>query len=196
MVSSCDTLNIAKVMFLQKMIGCILLWNETRIISVSSRYSVRIIREFFSRPSVDIALARMVAKLVDLGLLLILFPFLNMLSIWASTLLAVVYWIVIDFCFKKRSPGKWILGLKVVGTVSGKEPGWKSFFVRNFLLTLATVLYCFPFWGWYVNLVIIFPAILVEMVLMYVMSSKTRLMDILTDTRVTYENDDSQPAQN
>lgn len=133
-------------------------------------------------------LLRLLAKTVDLVLFLLLFHFISVFSVWLSIGFAILYWAVVDYLHCNQSLGKHLFRLRIV-TISPDNPlDYRKYAFRNLPLSLAAFFYCFPFWGWYLNLILFFPFILVEIILMYVMSSKTRLMDILADSRVILDH--------
>jgi len=132
-------------------------------------------------------LMRLFAKLIDIFILISLFYITSIISNFLANILAIFYWVFIDNTTENGSPGKWLLGFKII---SIKEPPYLSLKIsayRNLLFILTFLFYCFPLWGWYINLIIVFPCILVEIVLMYFLEEGTRLFDVLTDTRVIYD---------
>ena len=88
-------------------------------------------------------LPRLIARLTDF----ILAAFLIVAAREAGTILAVLYLLFADGMFRGQSPGKKLLGLKVVHVPSGRDADYRASALRNFPFAVALLLHLVPSMG-------------------------------------------------
>lgn len=132
---------------------------------------------------------RLLAKLIDGLVFVILFQTVHAFAETAALIMGVLFWLVVDLFLNRRSLGKRYFKMLICHEDSEKTVQVWQLLLRNVVFATAVLLYCFPFWGWYLNIIVVFPLLLLEVLLMYIMDSGTRLFDILSATVVVYESD-------
>lgn len=136
-------------------------------------------------------LSRIIAKLIDLFVVLILiipfYPF--------GVLLALGYLSVCDSLQRGQSVGKKVIGFRVISLEDGAPCSVKQSVVRNLPLTIPLFFSIFPFWGWMISLLIGIPLALLELYFILSLDTGHRIGDIMADTTVM-ANDDSKEVIN
>jgi len=125
-------------------------------------------------------LARLIAKLVDLFIVLVLgtlfYPF--------GLILALFYMAIGDSLYGGQSVGKLLMGFAVISLEDGKPCTIKQSTIRNLPILLPLALAIFPPWGVIVGTIFIVPLMLLEVYLLYRLDSGHRLGDVMADTTV------------
>ncbi len=132
-------------------------------------------------------LSRIIAKLIDLFVVLILiipfYPF--------GVLLALGYLSVSDSLQHGQSVGKKVIGFRVISLEDASPCSVKQSIIRNLPLTIPLFFSIFPFWGWMISLLIGIPLALLELYFIITLDSGHRIGDVMADTTVM-ANDDSK----
>lgn len=134
-------------------------------------------------------LNRALAKAVDLALLVLLSA---LLPHPAGVFLGLIYVIVQDGLPGTQSVGKRIFKLKVVmfsgegdGGLGPQKPcDLAHSAIRNAPLAVATFFAIIPLWGWVIAILMGIPMLAIELYLMVTRPHRTRLGDVMADTRV------------
>lgn len=136
-------------------------------------------------------LSRIIAKLIDLFVVLILiipfYPF--------GVLLALGYLSVSDSLQHGQSVGKKVIGFRVISLEDSSPCSVKQSVIRNLPLTIPLFFSIFPFWGWMISLLIGIPLALLELYFIITLDSGHRIGDVMADTTVM-ANDDSKELLN
>jgi len=124
--------------------------------------------------------ARLVAKAVDLFIVVILSVFLYPFGI----LLGIIYMCFADFIQGGQSVGKKIIGLKVISLEDGSPCSMKQSIKRNlpFIIPLSCMIV--PVIGWLFALFLGFVLISLEIIILFKLDSGHRLGDVMADTSV------------
>jgi uncharacterized RDD family membrane protein YckC len=125
-------------------------------------------------------LARVLAKLIDLFILLII----SVLFYPISILGALAYICVADYMQNGQSVGKKFVGMAVVSLQDGTPCSLKQSIIRNLPISIPLLFAIIPFWGWLFTLFIGVPLILFETYLLFKLDSGHRLGDVMADTTV------------
>ncbi len=148
-------------------------------------------RKYLLKNSVRVAkLARLIAKAIDLFIVLILAFFLYPIGI----IFAISYMIVSDSIQGGQSVGKKIIGFSVVSLEDGRPCNVKQSTIRNLPIIIPLALAIFPFGGWLFAILIGLPLISLEIYLLYSLDSGHRLGDVMADTSVISSDKELQPT--
>ena len=125
-------------------------------------------------------LARLLAKSIDLGLVVVL----SFIAYPWGLALAIGYLAVSDSLFDGQSIGKRVVGFRVISLEDGRPCGMRQSFIRNlpFLLPLGFALV--PFWGWILCVLLSAPLTFLEIYFIFKLDSAHRLGDVMADTTV------------
>ncbi len=138
-------------------------------------------RKYLLKSSLRVAnLSRLIAKGIDLFILLILSIFFYPLGI----ILSFVYMSIADSLQNGQSVGKKFMGFAVISLEDGKPCTVRQSFVRNLPILIPLIFSIFPLWGWVISLLIGVPLILLEVYLLFKLDSGHRLGDVMADTSV------------
>ena len=131
------------------------------------------------------AVDRFTAKGLDMILLVILALILTVVWYPIAVIGAVCYALFHDAFKGGRSPGKMIVGLKVIRYPDEKSPvTWKVSAMRNISFAIFTLFALIPMVGWILLFLVGIPLLIFEAYLIYSLDSGYRLGDILAGTRV------------
>ncbi|GEM_PF-413756 len=147
--------------------------NELQNIDVKKKYVLK-------SPITVGHLARVIAKLIDLFIVLLL----SVLFYPVSILAGVAYISFADHTQHGQSVGKKFIGMAVVSLEDGNPCSWKQSVVRNLPISIPVLFAIIPFWGWLFTLFIGVPLVLFEIYLMFRLDSGHRLGDVMADTTV------------
>lgn len=137
-------------------------------------------RRYFLKKAINVArLTRLIAKAVDLFLVLILSVLIYPLGL----ILGIVYLVVADALQSGQSVGKKFIGFRVISLEDAKPCSVKQSFIRNLPIIIPLVFGIVPF-GLVFTLVLGIPLILLEVYLLYKLDSGHRLGDVMADTTV------------
>ncbi len=125
-------------------------------------------------------LARLIAKSIDLFIVLILSIFFYPVGI----LLAFTYISLCDAFYGGQSVGKKFMGFKVISIEDGSPCNYKKSFIRNLPISIPLFVAIIPLWGWVLAFFIGVPLILLELYLLFSLDSGHRLGDVLADTTI------------
>lgn len=131
-------------------------------------------------------IARIVAKLIDFALVMVLGAVLPWLF---GPIFALAYSLCADGIkigpTRGQSIGKKLLGLKVE-SISKSPPhiGIKESIIRNAPLGIITLFALIPIWGWGLLILAGIPIAITEVYLMYRMEHSQRFGDVMADTIV------------
>jgi len=129
-------------------------------------------------------IARLLAKAIDLFVVLILSVFLYQIGILA----AVVYMSVADYLPNGQSIGKRFMGMAVVSLEDGTPCSLKQSFIRNLPITIPLIFAIIPFWGWLFAIFVGVPLVGFEIYLLSKLDSGHRMGDVMADTTVMAKN--------
>jgi len=127
---------------------------------------------------------RFLAKGLDLIIMVLIALVLQLVWYPIAALFAILYAFFHDSLNDGVSPGKKIIGLKVVSTDEFKSIDWKKSFFRNIVFGIFTTFAVIPIFGWILMLLIGIPLLVFETYLVYSLESKLRLGDVLAKTKV------------
>ena len=134
-------------------------------------------------------ITRLIAKSIDLFIVLILSVFFYPIGIF----LAVIYMAVADSLQNGQSFGKKFMGFNVISLEDGKPCSVKQSAIRNLPIIIPVMMAIVPLWGWVLSILVGIPLILLEVYLLYKLDSGHRLGDVMADTSVV-ANDGSSVA--
>ncbi|MBT3234450.1 MAG: hypothetical protein HN353_00710 [Bdellovibrionales bacterium] len=138
-------------------------------------------RKYILESAIKISrLARMIAKGVDLFIVLILSVFFYPVGI----LLAVAYIVICDSLQQGQSVGKRFMGFAVISLENGKPCSLKQSAIRNLPLSIPLIFAIVPLWGWVFAALVGIPMVLLEVYLLFRLDSGHRLGDVMADTSV------------
>jgi uncharacterized RDD family membrane protein YckC len=132
---------------------------------------------------------RIIAKLIDLSLVIVLSFFFYPLGI----ILSVIYIAVSDSLQNGQSIGKKFMGFAVISLEDGKPCTVKQSAVRNLPIIVPLILAVIPLWGWIIGGLLGILLCGFELYLLYKLDSGHRLGDVMADTSVM-ANDGTQVA--
>jgi uncharacterized RDD family membrane protein YckC len=131
------------------------------------------------------AVDRYMAKGLDLVILVICTLVLTVIWYPVAAVGAVAYALFHDALNDGVSPGKMIVGLKVIRYPDEGEPiTWKISALRNISFAIFTLFAVVPMIGWILMFLVGIPLLIFEAYLLYSLESGYRLGDILAGTRV------------
>ena len=136
--------------------------------------------------------SRLIAKGIDLFLVLILSIFTYPLGI----LLSALYLTFADSLQNGQSVGKRFIGLAVISLEDGKPCSLKQSFVRNLPFIVPLIFSIIPLWGWIFSAFIGIPLILVELYLLFKLDSGHRIGDVMADTSVMANDGTAEAIKN
>jgi uncharacterized RDD family membrane protein YckC len=138
-------------------------------------------RKYLLKSSIKVArLSRLIAKVIDLFIVLILSIFIYPLGI----ILSVAYIAISDSLQNGQSVGKKFMGFAVISLEDGKPCTIKQSAIRNLPIIIPLGIAIVPIWGWIFSFLIGVPLILLEVYLLYKLDSGHRLGDVMADTSV------------
>ncbi len=138
-------------------------------------------RKYLLKSSIKVArVSRLVAKAIDLFIVLILSIFVYPLGI----ILSVAYIAISDSLQNGQSVGKKFMGFAVISLEDGKPCTVKQSAIRNLPIIIPLAIAIVPIWGWIFAFLIGVPLILLEVYLLYKLDSGHRLGDVMADTSV------------
>lgn len=123
---------------------------------------------------------RYIAKSIDL---LIAWAFALVLPP-VGPLAGLLYLLIADGFKGGQSPGKQLIGLKVVRAEDSAEIVFKDSILRNIPFGIAYIFFVIPFLGWFLFVVVGIPILLFESYLICTTDESTRTGDILAETKV------------
>lgn len=146
-------------------------------------------RKYLLQKSIKAArLARLVAKAIDLFIVLILSLFFYPIGL----ILSLIYLSIADSLQNGQSVGKRFIGFAVISLEDGRPCSMKQSFIRNLPLLVPLFFGIIPFWGWVISLIIGIPLIILEIYLIYKLDSGHRLGDVMADTTVMAGDGDKE----
>lgn len=138
-------------------------------------------RKYLLKSSIKVArVSRLVAKAIDLFIVLILSIFVYPLGI----ILSVAYIAISDSLQNGQSVGKKFMGFAVISLEDGKPCTVKQSAIRNLPIIIPLGIAIVPIWGWIFSFLIGVPLMLLEVYLLYKLDSGHRLGDVMADTSV------------
>ena len=136
-------------------------------------------------------LARLLAKSVDLFLVLIL-----SLSFYPlGLLISVIYIACADALPGGASVGKNFIGFRVISLEDGNPCSLKQSMIRNLPIVAPLILAIIPIWGIFLSLFVGIPLIGFELYLLVGLDSGNRTGDVLADTTVISAGSEEIPAK-
>lgn len=123
---------------------------------------------------------RCVAKFVDI---IIAGAMSQIVRLWGP-LAGLTYLLIADGILEGRSPGKRLIGLRVVDKYTDKACDLKKSIIRNVPLGLVFLFAMIPFVGWILFFTVGLIIVAFECWLMYSDDGGSRIGDILADTQV------------
>lgn len=137
-------------------------------------------RKYLLKKSIRAAkLSRLIAKAIDLFIVLVLSLFYPV-----GLILAIVYLCVSDSLQNGQSVGKRFMGFSVISLEDGSPCSVKQSIIRNLPIIVPLAFAIIPFWGWVISLVIGIPLLILEVYLLQKLDSGHRLGDVMADTTV------------
>lgn len=124
--------------------------------------------------------SRLIAKAIDLFIVLILSIILHPLGV----ILSVIYLSIADSLQGGQSVGKKVIGFNVISLEDGTPCNSKQSFIRNLPLIVPLCFAIVPFWGWVISVLLAAPLIGLELWLLFKLDSGHRLGDVMADTSV------------
>jgi uncharacterized RDD family membrane protein YckC len=138
-------------------------------------------RKYLLKSAIKVArLSRLLAKLIDLFIVLILSFFFYPVGI----ILSIGYMSICDSFQKGQSVGKRFMGFQVVSLEDGGPCTFKQSAIRNLPITIPLVFAIIPLWGWFLGALVGSPLVILEIYLLYKLDSGHRLGDVMADTSV------------
>ena len=138
-------------------------------------------RKYLLKSAIKVAtLARIMAKAIDLFIVLILALFTYPVGI----ILSVIYICLCDAFQNGQSVGKKFMGFCVVSMVDGSPCTLKQSFIRNLPLSVPLVFAIIPMWGWIFTFLIGAVLCTVEVYFIFQLDSGHRVGDVMADTSV------------
>jgi uncharacterized RDD family membrane protein YckC len=145
-------------------------------------------RKYFLKKAITKArLSRLLAKSIDLFIVLILSVFFHPVGL----ILAVAYLAVADSLQEGQSVGKKFIGFAVISLEDGRPCTIKQSVIRNLPLLIPLGFAIIPLWGILISLVLGLPLGLLELYFIFKLDSGHRLGDVMADTSVM-ANDGTQ----
>src|SRR3989338_407599 len=138
-------------------------------------------KKYLLKSGIKIArISRLIAKAIDLSIVLICSPFFYPLGLMIGTF----YLMISDSIQNGQSVGKKFIGFAVVSLEDGKPCSAKQSLTRNLPLIIPCVLMIIPLWGWILALLLGIPLVILETYLLFKLDSGHRLGDVMADTTV------------
>jgi uncharacterized RDD family membrane protein YckC len=138
-------------------------------------------KKYFLKKPINVALmSRLIAKAIDLFIVLILSIFFYPVGL----ILSIIYLSIADSLQDGQSVGKKFMGFAVVSLEDGTPCSVKQSFIRNLPLLIPLFIAIFPIIGWLVAAVVGFPLVSLELYLLFTIDSGHRLGDVMADTTV------------
>ncbi|MBN1114437.1 MAG: RDD family protein [Oligoflexia bacterium] len=134
------------------------------------------------------AVDRYMAKGLDLIIMVIIALIIQLVWYPIAAVVAIMYMLFHDGMNNGVSPGKKVIGLKVVKITDGSPIIWKDSLLRNLSFGLFTLFAVIPMMGWVLMFLIGIPLLIFEAYLIYSLESGYRLGDILAGTQVVRSN--------
>lgn len=125
-------------------------------------------------------LARLVAKAIDLFIVLVLSIFFYPVGI----ILSIIYISIADSLQNGQSVGKKIMGFAVISLEDGTPCNTRQSFVRNLPIIIPLGIAIIPLVGWIISFLIAVPLFALELYLLFKLDSGHRLGDVMADTSV------------
>lgn len=137
-------------------------------------------KSLLSGPMAKARLYRLIAKAIDLGLVVIgavcYYPM--------GLILGVIYLCIADSLYEGQSIGKRFMGFGVISLIDGSPCSTKQSFIRNLPFTVPFFLLIFPSWGWILSAIFALPLSMMEVYFLFRVHSPHRLGDVMADTTV------------
>jgi len=131
------------------------------------------------------AVDRYMAKGLDLIIIVVVALIFSVIWYPIGALCAVLYAFFHDNFKDGVSPGKMIIGLKVIPYPNEEQKmSWKISAIRNMSIGIFVLFAVIPMVGWILMFLVGIPLLIFEAYLIYSMESGYRLGDILAGTRV------------
>ena len=138
-------------------------------------------RNFILNKGVKIAwFSRLIAKIIDLFIVLILSAFLYPLGL----ILALAYLVVSDGLQSGQSVGKKFMGFSVIDLENGQPCSIRQSFIRNLPFIIPLFFMIIPFLGIFFTLILGIPLVCLELYFLFQLDSGRRLGDAMADTAV------------
>lgn len=138
-------------------------------------------RKYFLKKAINTArLSRLIAKSIDLFIVLILSVFFYPLGL----ILSLVYLSVGDSLQNGQSVGKRLIGIQVISLEDGTYCTVRQSFVRNLPFIVPIALAIIPIGGVILSVVVGIPFMILELFFIYKLDSGHRLGDVMADTSV------------
>lgn len=138
-------------------------------------------RKYLLKSAIKVAtLARIMAKAIDLFIVLILALFTYPVGI----ILSVIYICLCDAFQNGQSVGKKFMGFCVVSMIDGSPCTLKQSFIRNLPLSVPLIFAIIPMWGWIFTFLIGAVLCTVEVYFIFHLDSGHRVGDVMADTSV------------
>ncbi len=135
----------------------------------------------FAHLTKPIVLNRLVGKAIDLVLM---FAMASLPLYPAGPLAAFLYVLICDGFNGGRSVGKYVVGLRVFNTTTGKPASFLDSIVRNCTVAIPVLFFMVPIVGWGLWFLFGIPLLAFEIYLMTRLDQHARLGDTMADTRV------------
>lgn len=149
-------------------------------------------RKYLLKSPVRVArLSRLLAKAIDIFIVLILSIFFYPLGI----ILSVIYIGLADSIQSGQSVGKKFIGFRVISLEDGSPCSVKQSFIRNLPIIVPLVVSIVPLWGWVLGPLIGLPFMGLEIYLLFKLDSGHRLGDVMADTTVMANDDTKELAE-
>ena len=146
-------------------------------------------KKYLLKSSILVArLARLIAKSIDLFIVLILSFFFYPVGI----ILSIIYVGIADSLQNGQSVGKRFMGLAVISLDDGSPCSVQQSVVRNLPFLVPMIFGILPFWGWIFTLGLGIPLLAIEIYLIYGLDSGNRFGDVMADTTVMAINGDKE----
>lgn len=125
-------------------------------------------------------LNRYLAKIIDF---LICFA-LSLVLVPVGPLAGLFVILIADGFWHGQSPGKKIIGLKVVHEKNSKPVSFKESLIRNSPFALVYIFFIVPFIGWFLLIIVGLPILIFESYYVYKDRKGIRVGDIMAGTQV------------
>lgn len=140
---------------------------------------------YFNLPKDKVhAIDRFLAKGLDLIIMVLVALVLQLVWYPLAAIFAVIYSFSHDSIKKGCSPGKKIVGLKVINNEGEAGIDFKTSALRNISFGVFTIFAVIPIFGWILMFLIGIPLLIFEAYLVYSLESGQRLGDVLAKTKV------------
>jgi uncharacterized RDD family membrane protein YckC len=137
-------------------------------------------KDLINNPMARARLTRLVAKLIDVGLVTLGAIFYYPMGL----ILGVIYLCISDSLYDGQSIGKRLMGFGVISLIDGTPCNTRQSFIRNLPFTVPLFFLIFPFWGWIFSAVFALPLAAMEVYFLFKQKSMHRLGDLMADTTV------------